>query len=269
MKLYSKDESPVQTGKIGVLPRTWVMFNAYRKARSLWLQQAQRAYADVGEGNLPKYMDFKVFADEGHISNYQANTDIMLPMDFDENVVTMTDVSWDYSKFHSADSTSDAFFGHVLGRHLMEDGTTFNSNIETTGTLDSAGLILSYQASRGIPNTSQNLAGQSMQGTALYKGPFGSLTSTDDQQQDIINQHRAGNESPPYDYDEYPGGGGELKEMTTVWTGKIAQKQQTPGTAIPVFEAPLGLLRIEVDASSALSSEDVEVHFDTEIIGTI
>lgn len=269
MKLYSKDESPVTTAKIGVLPRTWVMFNSYKKARSLWLQQAQRAFADVGEGNMPKYLDFKVLADEGHILAKNSGADLLLPMDFDENLITMTDTNWDYSKLHSADSSSDAFYMHVVGRHLKEDGSTFSSSLLETGTLDSAGLILSYQASRGIPNTNQDSTGNTQQGSALYKGPFGSLTATDDQQGDIMDSHLSENDQPPYDYNEYPGGGGELKELTTVWTGKIPQKQHASSPMIPQFEAPLGLIRVEVDGPSALDGEEVEIHFDTEIIGTI
>ena len=93
MSLYSKDTSPETTFKVGVLPRTWVMFNAYRKARSLWLEQAQSAFSQVGQGNLPKYLDFKVLADEGHILALNSGSDRLLSMDFDENLATMTDTA--------------------------------------------------------------------------------------------------------------------------------------------------------------------------------
>ena len=269
MTLYSKDESPVTTYKVGVLPRTWVMFNAYKKARSLWLQQAQRAFADVGEGNMPKYLDFKVLADEKHVLAYNSGSDRLLPMDFDENLVTMNDTDWDYSKFHTADSTSDAFTMHMLGRHLKEDGSTFSGNLYESGYLDSAGLILSYQASRGVTNTNQDSVGMAQRDSTLHTGPFGSLTATDDQQVDVITTHTTDNDSPPYDFNEYPGGGSELKELTTVSTGRVAQKAQVGAHRLPAFEAPLGLVRVEVDAGDTMSTEEVEIHFDTEIIGAI
>jgi hypothetical protein len=271
MKLYSKDTSPVTTGKIGVLPRSWVMFNAYKKARSIWLEQAQTAFSAVGTGNMPKYLDFKVLADVKHVLNKQAGTDLLLPMDFDENMATATDTDWKYSKLHDSASTSDEFTMHMVGPHLLEDGSSSTSSLTADSTLDSAGLIMSYQQSRGIANLDQDLTGNTQQDhLALRRGPFGRVISYgDDQIQDVLEDHASDNDSPPYDYNEYPGGGSELRELTTVWTGHIQQKQTGVATTIPAFEAPLGLIRVEVDGASALSTEEVEIHFDTEIIGSI
>ncbi len=268
--IYSKDESPVTTFKIGVLPRTWMMFNSYRKARALWLQQAQRAYADLGEGNLPKYLDFKVLADVKHYTNKAAGSDLLLPMDFDENLATMTDVDWDYSKLHTADSTSDAMYIHMVGPHYTEGGSE-DDDLEQSATLASAGAILAYQQSRGQPFEDIDATGSKQQTAyALNRGPFGSLTAVDDQQTDIVTTHSADNDSPPYDVNEFAGGGGELRELITIGTGRIPQKTVGgPVSRLPTFEAPLGLIRVEVDAGSAMSSEEVELHFDTEIIGTI
>ena len=270
MHMYSKDESPVTTYKVGVLPRTWVMFNAYKKARSLWLQQAETAFAELGGGNMPKYLDFKVLADEGHVLAYNSGNDLLLPMDFDENMVSKEDTDWNYSSFHSADSTSDKILMHMVGRHLLEDGSTFVDVIASSQLLDSAGLIAAYQASRGVPNLDQDQTGNQQQtATNLRHGLFGSLVATDDQRQDIIITHAGENDSPPYDYNEYPGGATELKELTTIATGRVPQKAQGMQARIPAFEAPLGLIRVEVDAGSEINGEEVEIHFDTEIIGAI
>ena len=271
MALYSKDESPVTTWKVGALPRTWPMFNAYKKARSLWLEQINEAYKHVGASNLPKYLDFKVYADEGHVDNALAGSDIMLPMDFDENMVTQTDTDWDYSKMHSSASTSDEFLLHVCGRHRDASGNWISSETDTS-TLTSAGLIFGYQQSRGV--TLENLDDSGLtqrSANVLEAGPFGRISlAGDDQLSDIIDDMAEDNDSPPYDYNEYPGGPSELKEMTTIATGRVAQKTQgSQGNRVPTFEAPLGLVRVEIDAGSAMSSEEVEVHFDTEIIGTI
>lgn len=267
MKLYSKDSSPVTTGKIGVLPRTWVMFNSYKKARSLWLQQAQTAFADIGEGNLPKYLDFKVLMDEGHYENFTAGTDLLLPMDFDENMVGAHG-DWDYSQFNTADATSDGYYLHMLGRH--KDGGGFDDSLSNTASLATAGMIMAYQQSRGITYQETDQSGLNQQAAEpLRSGPFGSLTDTSDQQSDLVARHTSDNVSPPYDHDEYPGGPTELKEATTIWTGHIQQKQTGVANTIPSFEAPLGLIRVEVDAGSEMSSEEVEIHFDTEIMAAI
>lgn len=270
MKLYSKDESPVTTAKVGVLPRTWVMFNAYKKARSLWLDQARQAFSSIGEGNMPKYLDFKVLMDEGHILAKNSGSDLLLPMTFDESLATMTDVDWDYSQLQSSSTTSDGYYLHMLGRHLAEDGSTFISSTTSTDALDSAGLIFAYQESRGISREDEDQAGLGQQdGQVLVRGPFARTHLwSNDQMDDVVMTHAADNDGPPYDANEYPGAAGELKEATTVWTGKIPQKQHASSPMIPQFEAPLGLIRLEVDGPSALSTEEVEIHFDTEIIGT-
>ena len=270
MHLYSKDESPVTTYKVGVLPRTWVMFNAYKKARSLWLQQAQFAYENVGAANMPKYLDFKVYADEGHVNNAIAATDLLVPMDFDENLAATAGLDWDYSKMHSSDSTSDEFTLHVCGRHRDSAGN-FTSSETNTGALTSAGLIFGYQQSRGVSNLNLDQAGLTQRSAdVLEAGPFGRISlAGDDQLSDIIDDHAADNDSPPYDHNEYPGGPVTLREMTTIATGRIPQKAQGMQARIPVFEAPLGLIRVEVDAGAALDEEEVEIHFDTEIIGAI
>jgi hypothetical protein len=247
-----------------------MMFNAYRKARSLWLQQAEKAFADIGEGNLPKYLDFKVLADVKHYTNKAAGSDLLLPMDFDENLSTMTDVDWGYSKFFTADGTSDNMYLHVVGPHYDESGNEVTS-LTSTASMASVGLIHAYQQSRGISQTNVDQTGLTQQGqNPLLRGPFGSLTATDDQQEDIVTEHITENDSPPYDVDEYSGGAVELRELTTVATGRISQKSQgSLANRLPAFEAPLGLIRVEVDAGSAMSAEEVEIHFDTEIIGAI
>ena len=270
MHMYSKDESPVTTFKVGVLPRTWVMFNAYKKARSLWLEQAAMAYATVGEGNMPKYLDFKVYADETHVTNALAGTDLLVPMDFDENLAATAGLDWDYSKMHSSDGTSDEFLLHVLGRHRDSAGN-FTSSETNTGDLTSAGLVFGYQQSRGVSLLNSDQSGLTQRSAdVLEAGPFGRISlAGDDQLSDIIDDHAADNDSPPYDHNEYPGGPVTLKELTTIATGRVAQKAQGINHRIPAFEAPLGLIRVEVDAGSAMDTEEVEIHFDTEIIGAI
>ena len=48
------------------LPRTWMMFNSYKKARSLWNRHNLEAIDALGAGNLSKYYDFKVLFDREH-----------------------------------------------------------------------------------------------------------------------------------------------------------------------------------------------------------
>ena len=76
MRLYAHDaQADGCSTRVSVLPRTWMMFNAYKKARSLWNQMNLEAIDALGEGNLPKYYDFKVYFDREHFGNEHVATD--------------------------------------------------------------------------------------------------------------------------------------------------------------------------------------------------
>ena len=80
--------------RVSALPRTWMMFNAYKKARSLWNQMNLEAIDALGSGNLPKYYDFKVFYDMEHFDNHHNSdggvlTTNLLPVDQDGDAMAI------------------------------------------------------------------------------------------------------------------------------------------------------------------------------------
>ena len=106
---------------VSVLPRTWMMFNAYKKARSLWNQMNLEAIDALGTGNLPKYYDFKVFFDMEHFDNHHNSdggsiTANLLPVDGDENAMSGTG-EWVYSKYETSAATPLEMNIHMLGTH--------------------------------------------------------------------------------------------------------------------------------------------------------
>ena len=90
MRSYSVDgdANNACNTRVSVLPRTWMMFNAYKKARSLWNQMNLEAMDALGSQNLPKYYDFKVYFDREHFDNQHNSdggdiTENLLPIDGD------------------------------------------------------------------------------------------------------------------------------------------------------------------------------------------
>ncbi len=269
LQLWSEDDSPTSFVKIGVLPRTWPMFNAYKKARSLWNQYNLEAFGDIGASNLPKYYDFKVLMSAVHANN-QGSSEQMTPVDFDDNAAPLGE--WVYSKMHNSNSSSDEFQIHMLGGHTVASYAVSSDDTVTDGSLTSIGAILAYQQSRGlIPANADaaSLEGQSYDN--LRAGPWGSLLNLDnDQMSDIIEDHVDDNDAPPYDREEYPGTRQNMPNEMCVWDGRLSQKttQGTTGAhTVRAFEAPLGLLRIEVDSTADLDDLVVYATMDTEIIG--
>ena len=132
MQIHAADadgNDAVGITRVSVLPRTWMMFNAYKKARSLWNQMNLEAVDSLGEGNLPKYYDFKVFFDREHFGNAHVATDDsthgaifenLLPVDGDMNAMSGGD--WVYSKYETSAATPLEMNIHMLGGHSDSSG---------------------------------------------------------------------------------------------------------------------------------------------------
>ncbi len=272
MRAYTNDDDVVSMLKVGTLPRTWPMFNAYKKARGLWNDHNLDALDDLGSGNLPSYYDFKVFMDPNHVTNHLgAGSDAnLLPVDFEDNAAATGE--WLYSQFADSGGSSNEHYLHMLGGHM--------SDVDTEGTNDagdilettySVGAILAYQQSRGFPFAGADATGGEQQAAAdLRKGPWGLLRGDDDQTVQVI-ANLGQNDQPPYSLEQYPGSRENLSAPSTVFYGRLTALTHagtSQSTAIPQFEAPLGLIRIEADAEGDLNQlAGLHIHFDTEIMG--
>ncbi len=236
MRAYTNDSAPVANLKVGVLPRTWPMFNAYKKARGIWNAHNLDGLQDLGAGNLPAYYDFKVFMDNNHVTNHLGGGDAnLLPVDFEDTAAATGE--WIYSKFHDSGSTSNEHYCHVLGGH-MSNSTTVSSD-DTIDSTYSVGAILAYQQSRGFPFEGADATGGEQQAPGeLRSGPWGLIRGDDDQTYDVITD-LADNDGPPYDREEYPGTRQNLPAGVTVYYGGLAQlggsSQTTASTSIPQF----------------------------------
>ena len=210
LKIWSNDVSAdTMDVSVSVLPRTWMMFNAYKKARSLWNQHNLEAIAALGDGNLSKYYDFKVLFDREHFKSEIIPTTgdygvegNLLPVDGDGNAATAGE--WDYSYWEDSQGSADRFYGAMLGGHTDASGSAEGSSgRDTPADGGCAGLILAYQQSRGAAFTDQDQAGLSQNVDA--DSPWAMLFGADDQMQQVMSALDTQNDAPPYPAD-YAGG---------------------------------------------------------------
>jgi hypothetical protein len=257
---------------VSVLPRTWMMFNAYKKARSLWNQMNLEAIDALGEGNLPKYYDFKVFYDREHFDNHHNDdggelTTNLLPVDQDGDSIATGD--WVYSKYETSAATPLEMNIHMLGGHSTDAGVLEDAagrDLPNDG--GSIGAILAYQQSRGAAFTDQDLAG--LDQNIDIDSPWAQLFAGDTQMQEVLTDLDVDNDGPPYPADY--SGGIEHPEGVLVGITYLAGHQGTSypsfGTnPIRAFEAPLGLIKIDVNRGGGSGDvSDIWCTMDAQII---
>ncbi len=261
MRMYTNDTSPNATVKVGVIPQSWPTFNAYRKGRALWHKMNAMALDNASDSLYPKYHDFKVYMDANH---YQEETtsgadENLIPCDF--NDVEAPTGEWAYSRYADSGGTADNYVAWMLGDHSG-----------TSGSWTGVGLIEAYSQSRALPQVDATLT-DGLMPAAVEESPWGRLFGDDDQTSDVINFLEADNDSPPYSRADYPGAAGNMANGKVVSFNRLQTINSTMGTgttSVPAFDAPLGLIRIEIDAETTTADmQGVHISFDYEILGEL
>ena len=262
LRAYSQDNAPAEVDiRISVIPRVWPFFNGYRKARAMWHKMNASMTDGLSPSVYPKYHDFKVFMNEAHYTNHLGGGDTnLLPVDGDNVAVPAGE--WVYSQFSDAGSTSDNYYGHVLGDH---GGSSSNWT--------SVGLIEAYAQSRAKPK-SDATATDGETPTNILTSPWSRLMDDSDQSADVVTNLLADNDNPPYDRSNYAGGAGSFEGGLNVLKTRLQHNAigSATGTGLvsaPTFDAPLGLIRIELDAEQSMDISDLHISFEWEIIGEL
>lgn len=258
MRMYTNDTNPNATIKVGVLPQSWPTFNAYRKARALWHKMNATALENASEGLYPKYHDFKVLMNKVHYDNELGSGDHnLIPVDFDSNESPTGE--WIYSKYSDSGSSSNEYYAWMLGDHSG-----------STGAWTGIGLIQAYAESRALPQVDATVS-DGLHPAEVEKSPWLRLFGDDDQTFEVIENLEGDNDSPPYDRVKYPGGKDNMAEGKVVSFNRLQTLNHSLGTgviSIPAFDAPLGLIRVQIDAeSSTAGMQGVHIQFDYEILG--
>lgn len=242
VELYNNEDAFVD---LHTVPDTWMTREAWKRGKSQWDRMNEMAFAAAGSRSIaPKYHDFKVYMSDRHRLTVN-----MTPQLYDINSLNggYSGDEWAYSKFVSADDDGDLehdpgtghatainqeaddFYVHMLGPHV---GSAANWT--------SVGLIQSYAATRARPqaaepNTSPNLATDPIANVFDF--------SSEEQINDLLTNLDSDNDQPPYDHDNYVGGGSVISMQhvarlaTSVSSGRV--------TKASGFCAPFGLICVD------------------------
>ncbi len=196
---------------------TWVVHNAWRKARSHWLQQQRRARRLIGQSAKPAYEDYKVYLDDAHRS---AGT--LATIAADNGAVGPGE--WDYSVLHveAEDHSISEWYMHIIGNDI---GSTDKS------------LILGYQQSRAtVQAESPDLP------TEFSTNMYAQLADDlDDVAAHVADDMEDENDEPPYDLDDYPGND---TNSDVPWTQEIAvASAYAPNATLGGFVSECGLIK--------------------------
>jgi len=131
------------TFTIQKLPNTWVMGNAWEKSMRAWTRMNREALSEA-ESVRPRFLDFKIYADDLHHKNGFAIN--QLP---DSAMGSFAAGEWEASEIYTPNGPN--FPGNTTNFELVAVGANFPGVSTATG-LDAVSLIEGYAASRGLPN---------------------------------------------------------------------------------------------------------------------
>lgn len=224
---------------LSTLPDTWVTSNAYVKAFSLWKAMQNRVLKD-NPSISGKWRDFKVFFDTAHSAGGTAASGPTLnnkPVGTDD--VAVKDGEWNMSDLvlpqHDVDPATgvvlaaDEFLVHMIGADIGGP---------LPAALSSGGIVKMYQDTRARQNQDPLVPG------AMAESWGTQLTDSGSQDPELADLIDAENDLPPYDNDEYPGGGTGNLDVG------ITQSVLLASASLPTdkdlgFKCPLGLIKVK------------------------
>lgn len=143
IKILTNGQGSVTVKK---LPNTWVMSNAWEKSFRAWQRMNNEALSE-SESVKPRFLDFKIYADEiHHAAGYTTN---LLPLDGQLPIAQPYAVGeWEPSKIVVPETTTAT--GAATSYELVAVGAN-NPGAGASG-LNAKSLIEGYASSRGLPN---------------------------------------------------------------------------------------------------------------------
>ncbi len=229
------------TGIIGTalatIPDTWVIANAWVKAKALWDQMNEKVLEDNPsvQGKWAQFITFMDVAHQNGGSGTAGPNDNLLPKDTGGNTISTGE--WAVSEYvfpqHTVNTTTGAPLAadeatcHMLGD---DDGDV------TTGTLASGGIIAAYQDTRARVQIAPDVpADMSISWMTL-------LTDDGSQEPELADIIEAANDEPPYDRDDYVGGAANWSLPVNMGTSTIGL--YSPEDTLMGFKVPLGLIKV-------------------------
>ena len=217
IKLLSEPSSGGQlAGQVTVqkLPETWVMSNSWEKGFRSWQRMNNEAMEEA-ESIRPRFLDFKIYADELHHSaGFAAN---LLPI---TNAGVATPGEWEPSKF--VIPRTDSTTGIPAPREVLATGTSY-PGAGFTG-FNAVSLIEGYASSRGLPNVldpNTPVDAADTSGVAPENWMSALFNDGIEQTEEVIEDLQTENNIAPYPFENdgihgdtmYPGGANQLSGL--------------------------------------------------------
>lgn len=219
------------------LPNTWVTSNAWEKAFRAWNKQQMEAVDDSGvESAVARFRDFKVHADEGHVTaGFAAN---LLPHDFQTPVPQpYATGEWEESLVVIPNNAADASGSLV-------NPTEFSLRMCGVDSFSfSKGIIQGYAASRAYPQSPDPVSPDVQNDTNWFKRMFD--VGNDDT--DVLDNATNRNDDLPYPQVDYPGGAVQAPSMQLHDFAFVTGTTVGGITRMKGGTFPCGLIRLDIE----------------------
>jgi hypothetical protein len=258
IRVNVQNTGPTANITVSKLPNTWVMANAWEKGFRTWQRMNKEALAE-SESVRPKFLDFKIYADQDHAAaGFAAN---LLPW---ATGGQFTAGEWIASKYVVPNTAVPA---GVNNFEVKAVGANYGA--AGASGLSSVSLIEGYAASRGLPNildpNTPDDAADVSGGTPenWMSALFNEGTTQDDQ---VLTDMITENNEAPYPFENdgthtdtmYPGGANQGTGLEIVDQSYVTATTVGGSTFLQGSNFPCGLIRLDVLGFDS----DTEIYVD-------
>ena len=237
------------------LPNTWVMSNAWEKSFRAWQRMNNEALEEAGSVR-PRFMDFKVYADNDHHSaGFGAN---LLPSSLDGAFAAG---EWEASKFVIPDNSVPG--GVAYDREVIAVGANY-PGAGASG-FNAISMIEGYAASRALPSKEDpHTPGDARDADGTIPANWMSALFNDgtEQDADVLEDLTTENNIAPYPFEgvnlnldtQYPGGANQGPGLQIHDVNFITPTTIGGQTHIKGGNFPCGLIRLDMSNTSGTTS---------------
>jgi len=245
------------------LPNTWTMSNSWEKGMRAWSKMNREALAEAPSVR-PKFLDFKIYADEEHhAAGYGAN---LLPLASSGLAIAG---EWVPSKY-VVPNTAGAV-GAVNNFEIIATGASYPGG--GASGLNAVSLIEGYASSRGLPNiedpNTPDDAGDASGTTPQnwMSALFNEGTNQDDQ---VITDMITENNEAPYPFENdgthtdtmYPGGANQLSGLQIHDSSFYGATTIAGTTRLKGGNFPCGLIKFTHQTAATSEAHNVVIIID-------
>lgn len=248
------------TGEVTIskLPNSWIMSNSWQKSFSAWTKMNNEAMQEAGSVR-PKFLDFKIYADEGHHQSGYVNN--LLPL---STAGIAAPGEWESAKVFVPEAYNvvpGAGTDTMNTLELIAVGASYPGVSPVSG-LDAVSLIEGYAASRAlpsiladpnVPDDASDVAGPTPEN--WLSAIFNDGTT---QVADVIDELITENNQAPYPYENdginvdtmYPNGANQLSGLQIHDSAYLTSTTIGGSTHLKGGNFPCGLIKISTNVTS-------------------